>query len=112
MKELLSQYMPGHAIYMVKCDIADRYYRNQSDVLYGPKKEDEEGHPLRNADNRIPRNFHGLIVNQKAAYAFTTPPTFDIGSSKATAEILKALGDEYRKECMELCVNAANAGVA
>lgn len=112
MKELLSQYMPGHAMYMVKCDIADRYYRNQSDVLYGPKKEDEEGHPLRNADNRIPRNFHGLIVNQKAAYAFTTPPTFDIGSSKANAEILKALGDEYRKECMELCVNAANTGVA
>lgn len=112
MKELLSQYMPGHAIYMVKCDIADRYYRNQSDVLYGPKKEDEEGHPLRNADNRIPRNFHGLIVNQKAAYAFTTPPTFDVGNSKANAEILNALGDEYRKECMELCVNAANAGVA
>lgn len=112
MKELLSQYMPGHAMYMVKCDIADRYYRNQSDVLYGPKKEDEEGHPLRNADNRIPRNFHGLIVNQKAAYAFTTPPTFDVGNSKANAEILNALGDEYRKECMELCVNAANAGVA
>lgn len=112
MKELLSQYMPGHAIYMVKCDIADRYYRNQSDVLYGPKKEDEEGHPLRNADNRIPRNFQGLIVNQKAAYAFTTPPTFDVGNSKANTEILNALGDEYRKECMELCVNAANAGVA
>ncbi len=54
MKELLSQYMPGHAMYMVKCDIADRYYRNQSDVLYGPKKEDNEGNPLRNADNRIP----------------------------------------------------------
>ena len=112
MKELLSQYMPGHAIYMVKCDIADRYYRNQSDILHGEEKKDEEGHPLRNEDNRIPRNFHGLIVNQKAAYAFTTPPTFDIGSSKANAEILKALGDEYRKECMELCVNAANAGVA
>lgn len=112
MKELLSQYMPGHAMYMVKCDIADRYYRNQSDILHGEEKKDEEGHPLRNADNRIPRNFHGLIVNQKAAYAFTTPPTFDIGSSKANAEILKALGDEYRKECMELCVNAANAGVA
>ena len=112
MKELLSEYMPGHAMYMVKCDIADRYYRNQSDVLYGPKKEDNEGNPLRNADNRIPRNFHGLIVNQKAAYAFTTPPTFDVGNSKANAEILKSLGDEYRKECMELCVNAANAGVA
>ena len=53
-----------------------------------------------------------MIVNQKAAYAFTTPPTFDIGSSKANAEILKSLGDEYRKECMELCVNAANTGVA
>jgi len=112
MKELLSQYMPGHAMYMIRCDIADRYYRNKSDIFYGDEKKDEEGHPLRNADNRIPRNFHGLIVNQKAAYAFTTPPTFDIGSSKANAEILKVLGDEYRKECMELCVNAANAGVA
>ena len=105
MKELLSQYMPGHALYMVKCDIADRYYRNQSDVLYGPKKEDNEGNPLRNADNRIPRNFHGLIVNQKAAYAFTTPPTFDVGNSKANAEILKSLGDEYRKECTFFVVN-------
>lgn len=112
MKELLSQYMPGHAMYMVRCDIADRYYKNQSDILYGEEKKDEEGHPLRNADNRIPRNFHGLMVNQKAAYAFTTPPTFDVGNSKANAEILNVLGDEYRKECMELCVNAANAGVA
>ena len=92
MKELLSQYMPGHAMYMIRCDIADRYYRNKSDIFYGDEKKDEEGHPLRNADNRIPRNFHGLIVNQKAAYAFTTPPTFDIGSSKANAEILKSLG--------------------
>ena len=48
MKELLSQYMPGHAMYMVRCDIADRYYRNQSDVLYGPKKENEE--KTQNAD--------------------------------------------------------------
>lgn len=112
MKELLSQYMPGHAMYMVKCDVAERYYRNQSDVLHSPEKKDEEGHPLRNADNRIPRNFHGLMVNQKAAYAFTTPPTFDIGNSTANAEILKTLGDEYKKECMQLCVNAANTGVA
>ena len=44
MKELLSQYMPGHAMYMVRCDIADRYYKNQSDILYGEEKKDEEGH--------------------------------------------------------------------
>lgn len=38
MKELLSQYMPGHAMYMIRCDIADRYYRNKSDIFYGDEK--------------------------------------------------------------------------
>nr|WP_308743167.1 phage portal protein [uncultured Anaerocolumna sp.] len=34
------------------------------------KDKDETESPLRNADNRIPRNFHGLLVNQKASYMF------------------------------------------
>ena len=38
MKELLSQYMPRHAMYMIRCDIADRYYRNKSDIFYGDEK--------------------------------------------------------------------------
>ena len=112
MKQLIKKYEPGHSQFMVKCDIAERYYRNQTDILFkDQKKEDENGNPMRNADNRIPRNFHGLIVNQKASYAFTTPPVFDIGNTSANKQITKLLGDEYEKNCMELCINAANTSI-
>ena len=117
MKELIKKYAVGHGRFIADAMQAERYYRNETDIL-APKPEgkegrgkDEEERPLRNADNRIPRNFHGLIVNQKAAYMFTAPPLFDIGNSKGNNIIAEALGDEYRRSCMELCINAANASV-
>lgn len=67
MKRLIKKYEPGHTDRIVTMSEAKRYYRNETDILMHPKKKDEEGNPMRNADNRIPRNFHGLIVNQKAA---------------------------------------------
>ncbi len=112
MKKLIKRYESGHSAFVRKCETAERYYRNRTDILFQQKKEDEEGHPLHNADNRIPRNFHGLIVNQKAAYAFTAPPLFNIGGKQANKKVMDVLGDTYKKNCMELCVNAANCGVA
>lgn len=112
MKQLIKKYEAGHTDFILKADVAERYYRNETDVLFHKKRrEDEEGNPIRNADNRIPRNFHGLIVNQKASYAFTAPPLFDIGNTENNKKITEVLGDEYAKNCMELCVNAANTSV-
>ena len=108
MKKLIEKYMPGHSEYVNKCQIAERYYCNETDILFGEKQKDDEGNPIRNADNRIPRNFHGLIVNQKAAYAFTTPPTFDVGNAASNKKVTECLGDEFEKNCMQLCINAAN----
>ncbi len=112
MKKLIKKYIPNHSDYVKRCEIAERYYENETDILYSRKKEDEEGNPMRNADNRVPRNFHGLIVNQKAAYAFTVPPLFDVGNNANNKRITECLGDEYGEYCMQLCVNAANAAVA
>lgn len=111
MKDMINRYLPGHAGFITRAEVAERYYRNRTDVLLQKKKEDEEGNPLRNADNRIPRNFHGLLVNQKASYAFTAPPLFDVGNKTANKIITAALGDEYVKNCMELCINAANSSI-
>lgn len=111
MKKLIKKYESGHVDFILRVDTAERYYRNETDVLFSRKEKDEENKPLRNADNRIPRNFHGLIVNQKAAYMFTAPPLFDAGNKKGNDTISDILGDEYRKNCMELCINAANASV-
>lgn len=110
-KKLVKKYEPYHTGFTHKAIAGERYYKNGSDILFGKKKEDGEGNPLRNADNRIPRNFHGLIVNQKASYAFTTPPVFDVGSTAQNKRITELLGDEYIKNCMELCVNAANTSI-
>ena len=82
MKKLIRKYEPGHSRFSLRAMQAERYYRNETDILVTGKeaeeKKEDSDNPLRNADNRIPRNFHGLIVNQKAAYMFTAPPLFDI----------------------------------
>lgn len=109
-KKLIKKYEPGHTDFALKAAKAERYYRNETDILFPKKKEDNEK-PMRNADNRIPRNFHGLIVNQKASYAFTAPPLFDVGNTTANKKITDTLGDEYAKNCMELCINAANTSI-
>jgi SPP1 family phage portal protein len=113
-KKLIKKYTPYHADLNVKSAIAERYYQNKNDILFPDKSKerDESESPLRNADNRIPSNFHGLLVNQKASYMFTAPPLFDIGNEAANKRITEVLGDEYAKTCKDLCINASNSSVA
>lgn len=112
-KKVIKRYTTGHAEFIVNAATADRYYRNKNDILINkPKEEDDTENPLRNADNRIPRNFHGLLVNQKAAYLFTAPPLFDVGNQEANKRITEVLGDKYAKTTKDLCVNASNSSVA
>lgn len=117
-KKLIKTHVRGHSNFILMADEADRYYRNDTDVLRGPSKKEkhekgEEGEkPLRNADNRIPFNFHGLLVNQKAAYMFTAPPLFDLGNKSANRALQKFLGDKFPKVCKDLCVEASNATVS
>lgn len=111
MKKIIKKHIPEHGKFQMEACIAERYYRNETDVLFRKSNRGEEETALRNADNRIPRNFHGLIVNQKSAYAFTVPPVFDVGNLSANKQITKVLGDEYTKNCNKLCINAANTTV-
>lgn len=110
-RELIKKNATSHRRKINRSKAAERYYRNENDILYrsGPERDKS---PLRNADNRIPRNFHGLLVNQKASYMFTAPPLFDVGNAPANKQIADALGDAYAKKCKDLCVNASNSSVA
>lgn len=116
-KKLIKKYTAGHSDFLRQSEIAGRYYRNETDILIEPTREEEarkkhEGDtPLRNADNRIPFNFHGLLVNQKAAYMFTAPPMFDLGNKQSNKELQAFLGDKYPKVCKDLCIDASNAAV-
>lgn len=112
-KKLIKKYKAGHAEFSIKADIANRYYRNRTDILFASAKpeEEEEKNPMRNANNRIPFNFHGLLVNQKAAYMFTAPPLFDLGNKTSNKRISAFLGDKYAKACKDLCIDASNSSV-
>jgi len=112
-RRLIKKHTQGHAQVILKTAIAERYYRNDNDILHAPKDSDrcEVENPLRSADNRVPRNFYGLLVNQKAAYMFTAPPLFDVGGKAGNEAITDVLGDAYAKVCKDLCVNASNAGI-
>ncbi|MDO4295033.1 MAG: phage portal protein [bacterium] len=113
-RQLIQQYTPGHTDFCLKAAKGRHYYRNQTDILFeqSEKKHEQEENPLRNADNRIPFNFHGLLVNQKASYMFTAPPIFELGSKSANKQLTKFLGDKYAKVCKDLCIDASNCAMA
>lgn len=116
-KKLIKEHMPGHSAFTVQADIGERYYKNDNDILHREKNktssgEKKEENPLRSADNRVPHNFHGTLVNQKASYMFTYPPLIDVGQKDANKKITKTLGNKYAKVCKKLCVNASNMGIA
>lgn len=113
-KKLIRKYQPGHAAFVARAEKARSYYENRTDILFPDPRERREceERPMRNADNRIPFNFHGLLVNQKAAYMFTSPPLFDLGSKQANKQLTKFLGDKYAKVCKDLCIDASNCAVS
>ena len=100
-KKLIRKYQPGHTDFVMCAEKAKAYYRNETDIMFPllKEKQEEKEKPLRNADNRIPFNFHGLLVNQKASYMFTAPPLFDLGEKAANKTLMKFLGDKYAKRC-------------
>ena len=113
-RKLIKKYQNGHGAFVQKARKARDYYKNRTDILLPETREEErqrEERPLRNADNRIPFNFHGLLVNQKAAYMFTRPPAFDVGSKAANKQLVRFLGDPFSKTCKDLCIDASNCSV-
>lgn len=114
MKKLIRKYQSGHTDFVRRAEKAKAYYRNETDIMFPPLKEEQEKKekPLRNADNRIPFNFHGLLVNQKASYMFAASPIFDLGNKDANKKLTQFLGDKYPKVCKDLCIEASNCTVA
>lgn len=113
-KKLIRKYQSGHTDFVRQAEKAKAYYRNETDIMFPPLKEEQEKKekPLRNADNRIPFNFHGLLVNQKASYMFAASPIFDLGNKDANKKLTLFLGDKYPKVCKDLCIEASNCTVA
>ena len=113
----VKKFIKDHASYLApviaSAETARRYYECRNDILYDKREhEDETTAALRNADNRVPASFFPRLGDQKAAYTFSYPPLFDVGSEQTNKKISAALGDKFVKICKKLCKNASLAGVA
>ncbi|VIF92608.1 SPP1 family phage portal protein [Clostridioides difficile] len=111
-KKLIEQTNSKHSNFVKKADEAEKYYKNENDIIRDRSpnnvgKVNIANNPLRNADNRIPFNWFGFLVNQKISYLFTYPPTFDVGDDRVNSKITDILGDRYPKEAKTLGKNAS-----
>ena len=61
--------------------LSERYYAGHNDIMDEKPRDGDDKTPLRNADNRVCSSFYPLLVDQKAAYAFTAAPLFDTGNA-------------------------------
>lgn len=117
-KKIIKENIRGYTGRMKRIRKAEMYYANENDILRRRDpleeklKQENPDHPLRNADNRISHPWHWLLVDQKASYTMTVPPTFDAKEKKLNDEITKLLGDSFPKIAKDLAVNASNAGIA
>lgn len=110
---LIRRYESGHKAFCKEYETSLRYYKSQNEILDtgANHQQGEIGRQLHKADNRVPSGFHALLVDQKAAYAGTYAPVFDVGNQKANDVIAKTLGEKWQAVHTDLIVDASNAGV-
>lgn len=118
-KKIIKNNLKGFESRNKQTATAEKYYRNENDILREDaddarvqRNKTDDTNPLRNADNRVSHPWHRLLVNQKASYAMTTPPKFDVKDKHLNDEVTKLLGDSYSKIAKDLAVDASNAGIA
>lgn len=118
-KKLINHALTKHEAFVTAAKEAEKYYENEDAILNtGAAAVDAINqylkqcgqNPLHSADNRIPLNWHRILVDQKIGYLFTYPPQFDEESSKMDFQSL--LGDDYEKIIKKLGVDASNTGRA
>ena len=113
---MIQENLKGYPTRVAKIRKAELYYAGENDILRKrnplEKKQTEKNNPLREADARISHAWHQLLLNQKASYTMTNPPTFDVKDEELNHKLVVLLGDRFPKIAKDLTVNAGNAGVA
>ncbi len=119
-KKLINHYLAKHEVFVTAAKEAEKYYENEDSILNtGAAAVDAINqylkqcgqNPLHSADNRIPLNWHRILVDQKIGYLFTYPPQFDTDDS-SNIDFQSLLGDDYEKIIKKLGVDASNTGRA
>lgn len=93
--------------------LGEKYYYNESDILDremyyfkdGVKKKDET-----KTNNKIPHNWHKLLVDQKTAYLVGKPPVMQSEEKNLEDKVNLILGEEWHDTLNEVATNSSNKG--
>ncbi len=110
-------WMEGRERFLQEAELGNRYYHNRDRILETGAASMGNGYyrrmgknPMRSADNRIPANWHRILVDQKVGYLFSYPPQFDLGDRELCSQVTRVLGSRFGKVLKALAVEASNAG--
>lgn len=93
--------------------LGEKYYYNESDIL------DREMHYFKNGiktkdetktNNKIPHNWHKLLVDQKTAYLVGRPPVMQVEDKNHEERLSLILGEEWHDTLNEIATNSSNKG--
>ena len=56
MRKLIKKYEPGHAAFVTHAAVAERYYRNETDILFRDKPKEEEKKEEHKTEESFPEN--------------------------------------------------------
>lgn len=106
MKKIIENHLRDDQWFLNEATKGDNYYRKISKITTSQKKPDKTG--WREAHNQIPSNFYQILVDQKASYMFSNPPTFDVGDERMNQEIVDVLGESFSDKLQNLSVYTSN----
>ena len=106
MKKIIENHIGDDDEFLKRATEGDNYYRKKNDITRKKKKHDKTG--WREANNKIPSNFYQILVDQKASYMFSNPPTFDVGDERINQEITDVLGESFSDKLQNLSVFTSN----
>jgi len=118
-RKIIENGIAVHKTFSTEAQKGVNYYNNESGIkATGAAAINEVNaflktlgrNPLKSADNRIPTNWHKILVDQKVGYLFTYPPQYDAKGEDINQKIKDALGEDYEKVIKQLAIDASNTG--
>lgn len=91
----------------------ERYYYNENDILNKKQyyyKDEVKMEDDTKTNNRMPHNWHKLLVDQKVAYLVGKPPTMQVEEKNYEERLNLILAEEWHDKLTELGTNSSNKG--
>jgi SPP1 family phage portal protein len=93
--------------------IGQKYYYNENDIMNRKKYYYKDGVKTEDdtkANNKLPHNWHKLLVDQKVAYLVGQPIVFQAEDKNYEEWLNLILGEEWDDNLNELAKNSSNKG--